>query len=111
MKHLKSYENNNDLKKYIIYEILNNSLDVYEIGDYYEFKYNDAITEKQVKLYLWYMYNTVKDELKNYHAFKAYRIRLDEFNSRKKYIKFQSNSLDDCLEYIEMIKNINKYNL
>lgn len=103
MKYLKTFENIN-LKKYVIIEVPwltgeKNFMSILEIVDFTDNLYH-------IKFHYSYIYrkNRIEKDDDYINEYDA-----DFFKNRK--IVLQSDSLDECLEYLNFTKEVNKYNL
>lgn len=98
MKHLKYFENKNELKKYLI---LKDSFDMFYIFEYIS-TYKDILLKR---LYNYYSNVNILQ--------KAYPVDYKTLNIRqiKNNLLYESDNLQDCIDKLPTLKNINKYNL
>jgi len=105
MKHVKIYEKHyfNELKKYLVFDIRNLE---YEEGD---FAILETKTYLQVHncLHTTQLYSYCEGELS---PKKDNNFRIFESDSRD-LIKYESDSLQDCLDNLLLVSNAEKYNI
>lgn len=104
MKHLKTFENLS-LKKYVVIDVPYISgqpmyITLIEI-------INFTTNTYYIKFHYSYTYNNNKIEKDNNNEIYNYDISFLKLNP----ILFQSDSLDDCMKYLELIQKSNTYNL
>jgi hypothetical protein len=102
MRYIKKYEDvkfglfSGDLKKYIIISTINTHLMLFEVND----------SDYSVALKAFYDNRNISHDINNNNFFKIKNtISFDD------KLIYQSDSLDDALEYFNMKVNTNKYNL
>jgi hypothetical protein len=99
MKHLKTYENINILKKYVIW-INKYSMEILELDTE---NINSPVSDNTWSKTL-YEYINNKLVLVNYNPYLLFR-------NKDKAIKYTSNDLQDCIDKFQIIIDQEKYNI
>lgn len=103
MIYLETYENNEVHKTYIIvsktFIFVHNYLYLYRVLDLYQGSY-------QLELLYTYSYKNNK-----IIKIETEHIEYELKNTLSNSIVYQSDSLDECMEYLKMVIGIKKYNL
>lgn len=107
MKYIKKYENiNKKYKKYLVWKIEPSKHD--NNNCYYIFEYKDKISD-EIRILPILSYNQEYNFEKKYLNIKS-KLRYSHYQANNCII-FQSDNLNECEEYIEIITSQDKFNL
>ena len=112
MKYLKNFYNKlkyNELKKYIVAEVSHNTVYILQTNKYIRFGDNKG----NYKFDIIYEYKIDSGIIKkiDYNLSKSMDLMSKSEEKIMKVIVLQSDSLDECLKYLNFRKEVNNYNL
>jgi len=106
MKHLKTFENNTrkKYKKYIVWDYSKN-ITIFEVIN------DNKNTVKIKRCKLFHDFNNGTNITEYKLSEKEEEIQFKNYRYIDKYLLYQSDNLEDCVEKIQILKIANKYNI